>query len=385
MAFAGLLTTACNKDEEHQTVVPETKGEQTAVAFQLKANSLRNEISKKTFTPSYNQNNFSIYAFRLNEAGTAYLYEKTVSLSGVSYDADNYMLKGSTNLTIGRYKFVPVYGVSNQASVNTSALTVGSTVLTDDLLLSYDGANPLSEIFTERGTVADLNVYELGLTEGSNDTVKSVLKRAVSRVDVMFFKAVKDGNGYKELPYERTNALGGKTIEKITYAFTNVNNQMNFFSTNKTTSPIDTLNVDVVNNFANLITYGNGTVTTVGDDDYKNYDNVLPAHLINGAAHIFGTYLFPNNDASKNTKFQIYIKSTDGVERTITLSDSQKLAIERNKVTLVKIYILNNTDPTKPDEEEGHVFNTNVDFRIELETVWDGSSEVEGEINGPNV
>ena len=52
----------------------------------------------------------------------------------------------------------------------------------------------------------------------------------------------------------------------------------------------------------------------------------------------------------------------------IALQD--KIPVERNKATLIRIYVLGE-----------NVFTTGVDFEVEVDTVWDGSNFVDGEID----
>ena len=48
----------------------------------------------------------------------------------------------------------------------------------------------------------------------------------------------------------------------------------------------------------------------------------------------------------------------------------ESYAVERNKATLIRIYVLGE-----------NVFTTGVDFEVEVDTVWDGSNFVDGEID----
>ncbi len=122
------------------------------------------------------------------------------------------------------------------------------------------------------------------------------------------------------------------------------------------------------------------TETAIGKGSYLSYDNISSNDLIFGGAHIFGNYLFPNSTADKTTSLEIYIEPEGGIGRTINVSydNDHKLPIERNKVTIVKIYVLD-SDPDNPNPPT--VFDTTVNFEVEIETVWNGSNEVTGEIN----
>ena len=97
-------------------------------------------------------------------------------------------------------------------------------------------------------------------------------------------------------------------------------------------------------------------------------ENVQPADIISGSAHLKGTYLIPNPDNTATTGFSMQLTSGEGSARTIALRD--KIPVERNKATLIRIYVLGE-----------NVFTTGVDFEVEVDTVWDGSNFVDGEID----
>lgn len=110
-----------------------------------------------------------------------------------------------------------------------------------------------------------------------------------------------------------------------------------------------------------------GESTVVGADKY-DFENVQPADIISGSAHLKGTYLIPNPDNTATTGFSMQLTSGEGSARTIALRD--KIPVERNKATLIRIYVLGE-----------NVFTTGVDFEVEVDTVWDGSNFVDGEID----
>jgi len=370
MILAGFFMTSCQSDDE-QVVTTDSK-DQTSVKFELDASAIKYSVSdsKLKFSPSYSKDGFKIYAFRRAVGGTDYIYEKTISLTNMTYSATDKKLSGSDLLTIGTYKFLSVYGV-DQSGVLTIPTWTGK-VLSDNFAMEYNGSAALKEIFVQDGDVSGLESYDLGLTSDANPTVTATLKRAVSRVDIMFFKGKKEGDTYTELPYTTGNVFGQKTIETLQLRYQDLNSKMDFFGNYMSGTFLNpTLNLS---NFTNIITIGNAAASIVGDDDYTKYDNVESADLINGAAHVFGNYVIPNTDDAATAGLTIYIKPVNGEGRTISLTN--ELPMERNKVTLVKIYVLDGDGP-----EEPNVFTTNVKFEVEIETVWDGSHEVTGEIN----
>jgi len=383
---AALFMTACSNDDDADLKVDNTNGEQASVNFELDASMLNYNPAGPNlrYAPTYTKNGFSIYAFRQVEGGTGFNYEKTVNLANMTYRESDNKLVGNDLLNIGTYKFVAAYGL-NQAS---SILNVPTwTTLDDSYRITYLGGTvPLGEIFLATGNTGSLTTYPLGINS-TNPTVTATLERAVSRVDVMFFKGKKnEDNTYTELPYNTgNNVFGNKVIERVQLRYQTLNNVMSFFGDYHTTAPIDA-NIEL-GNFDNIITIGDAANTIVGNDNFLRYDAIATDDIIYGGAHIFGNYLFPNTSDAKTTALEIFIKPENGIGRTINVSvdDDHLLPIERNKVTLVKIYVIDNggdpgTDPD-PDPEEPTVFTTNVRFEVEIVTRWDGSHEVTGEIN----
>ncbi|HCO67609.1 MAG TPA: hypothetical protein DIT04_07640 [Dysgonomonas sp.] len=399
---SAMLFTACSSDDnEGYTVGPGNNGEQASVQFELDASMLNYAPSGPSlrYSPEYTSSGFSIYAFRQAIDGDLegqYVFEKTINLANMTYRESDRKLVGSDLLNIGTYKFISAYGLNQP----TSILSVPTfNILNDSYFITYNGGTtPLGEIFLQDTDAANLTSYDLGINS-TNPTVTATLNRAVSRVDIMFFKGTRNEDGtYTELPYNTgNNVFGNKTIQQIQLRYGNLNNVMNVFGNYATTTPMSA-NIEL-SNFSEIITIGNNTVsgTIVGDEDYTRYDAVASEDIIYGGAHIFGNYLFPNRELQenestiKNTSLEIYIKPEYGLGRTINVSVDEEhlLPVEKNKVTLVKIYIIErNPGPgpgpgpgPDPDPEEPTVFTTNVDFEIEIETVWEGSHEVTGEVN----
>ncbi len=391
MVFVGLFMASCQNDDDDLNVSVKGSEEKTSVMFELDASAIGYSVSTKAatqFAPVYTKDGFSIYAFRQVVGGTNYVFEKTISLTNLNYSATTKKLTGSDLLPIGVYKFLPAYGLGNQSSLLTIP-TWSSPTLSNDFTINYNGGNGLSEIFlpSTTGNVEDLTSYEMGLTNATNPTVEASLQRAVSRVDIMFIKAIKStGEGgetiYTETAYpDGKDVFGQKTVKTIQLRYKGLNNLMSFFGSNLTTSVFNSnINLDLAKGI--ILKGENPTETTIGKDSYLSYDNISSNDLIYGGAHVFGNYLFPNSNANKTTSLELYIEPEGGLGRTINVSydDAHKLPIERNKVTIVKIYVVDNSgDPDNPTPPT--VFDTTVNFEVEIETVWDGSNEVTGEIN----
>lgn len=391
MVLAGLFLTSCSNDDGLNVgAEPKDVQGKTYVNFELDASSLGYLVQAKAtnqFSPSntYTKDAFSIYAFRIkDENSTDYVFEKMINLANLSYSAATKKLTGTDLLPIGTYKFLPVYGISNQASLLTTP-TWADKVLNDSYTIQYAGGNGLSEIFlpVTIGSTGALTSYDMGLTNETNPTVTATLQRAVSRVDLMFIKAKKQEDGtYVETVYpDGKNVFGNAGIEKIEMRYEGLNNTMSYFGSNLTTDRFDKTIELALNN--KILIGGSANASTIGQGATFDYDNINSDQLIYGAAHVFGNYLLPNNNADKTTSLEIYIKPANGIGRTIdvSLTDDKKLPLERNKVTLVKIYVLDDTDPEDPEKPEPPtVFTTKVKFEVEIETKWDGSHEVTGEL-----
>ena len=383
MASIALLT-ACSNDDNDALNQPINNEGQSSVNFELDASILKYSGSGSNtlrYSPTYDKDGFSVYAFRQVYGGTDYVFEKEINLANMTYRESDKKLVGNDLLNIGTYKFISAYGLK-QSGILT--LPTWGT-LSDNYSFSYNGGTTsLGEIFLQDTDVANLTSYDLGIN-ATNETVTATLNRAVSRVDIMFFKGRKNADGsYTELPYNAgNNVFGNKTIERVQLSYGNLNNVMGMFGQYLTTSPM-TANIEL-NNFSEIITIGDAAATIVGEDNYTRFDDVQTSDIIYGGSHIFGNYLFPNTSDVKNTPLQVFIKPVGGIGRTINVSvdEDHLLPLEKNKVTLVKIYVLDSGTPPGPgpDPEEPTVFTTNVKFEIEIETVWAGSHEVEGEIN----
>lgn len=392
MVFVGLLMTACQNDNDDLNAgTIDNSEEKTSVKFELDASAIGYDVFTKAatqFGPKYTKDGFSIYAFRQVVNGTDYVFEKKVSLTNLSYSASTKKLTGSDRLPIGIYKFLPVYGLDNQTTLLTTP-TWSNQILSNDFTIGYGGGSGLTEIFLPitTGSVDALTSYEMGLTDATNQVVEASLQRAVSRVDIMFIKAIKSVGEDGETIYTETaypagkDVFGQKNIETFQLRYKGLSNLMSYFGSDLTTSVLNAnINLDLSKGI--ILKGENPTETTIGKGSYINYDNISSDDLIYGGAHVFGNYLFPNSNADKTTSLELYIKPEGGLGRTINVSfdDAHKLPIERNKVTIVKIYVVDNSDdPENPVPPT--VFDTTVHFEVEIETVWEGSNEVTGEIN----
>lgn len=374
IGVAALFALGACQDSDENVVNPGVNGEVKNVKFELDASSLAHEAAVRAYTPTYTKNGFNIYAFKRNPGTEDYVFNKKVDLSNMTYNGTTNRWEASDNLEIGTYKFVHTYGAP-QTNLTLPAWTANTTPLVDgnDLRLNFNANGTINEAFLETDkTLATLVPYTLGM-ESANQTVSGTLKRAVSRIDLMFIPATKNDDGtFTEEAYSGTggNILGGKVIKEIEFGLTNINNQISLFGVNtgsNVSADLVTKNPGATNDAWNYITIGNGTATAVGATDYKTYDNIAKADIITGGAHIFGTYLLPTT--GRVTGLELKIVPTVGETRTISIPNN--LPLERNKVTLVKVYVLN----------KNNVFSTTVDFEVEIITAWEDANEVTGSIS----
>ena len=86
----------------------------------------------------------------------------------------------------------------------------------------------------------------------------------------------------------------------------------------------------------NTVTHGTSIEDTkVGTPDFLTYDNITSENIKKGSAHVHGAYLLPFDEAKTTTGVTLVLTNGLGIQRTISVPD--KLPLERNKVTLIKI------------------------------------------------
>ena len=152
--------------------------------------------------------------------------------------------------------------------------------------------------------------------------------------------------------------------------FTGLNRNVNLLGTKTTTDEGSLFNENfTVPDLGNTVTRGTSTDDTkVGTTGFLNYDNIKTDDIKTGSAHVHGAYLLPYDEAINTTNLTLVLTNGLGDKRTIVAP--KNLPLERNKVTLVKIYVLSGT-----------VFNTDVKFNVTIDTAWLEANSVDGEIN----
>ena len=319
---AGLA--ACSSDEEKTDVAGPAAGNLQIIMQTPQAAAGRG--------PVYRTGDFRILAFK--KTGTDYVYMQDIPLAGMNFDGT--ALTDTVQFPAGDYKFLPSYGL-----------------VTENFPAAFMLNTPLDAV----------PAYTVSL-DGPKQTVSATLRRAVSRVDVLFIRAEKDAATGVYTEKTGADVFGPEKLAGVKLAYTGANSRLGL-SGEKVSGLSDVSHT--IGTPADVVTIGTGESTVVGADKY-DFENVQPADIISGSAHLKGTYLIPNPDNTATTGFSMQLTSGEGSARTIALRD--KIPVERNKATLIRIYVLGE-----------NVFTTGVDFEVEVDTVWDGSNFVDGEID----
>lgn len=367
MSIFWLACVACSEDD-----LP-AKGEGSrpgwaSMGFETRAQLTGNPAVSRSFAPEISKAGFRILAFKKNADG-AYVYTQDVPTAGMNF-ADN-TLSGPAELPIGEYKFVPTYGAVNTPVFSWPELAEGKTPLIDTLSFAHTAVDGTSVVFLETRSFQELPSYAVGLTATTADKVYTVLKRAVARVDLLFMHVKKNTDGsYTEIT-GNTDVFGGTLPSSIEMRFRGLNRTINVTGENMTADgTFSTFDQNyTVEDLQQAVTIGNGPATLLGTDDFFDYDQVKPTDIRSGAAHVQGAYLLPYPQGVANTDLTVVLTQSTGIQRTLVIPS--KLPLERNKVTLVKIYLL-------IDDGGGDIFDSNVTFTVTVDTRWDGCNVVEG-------
>lgn len=306
--------------------------------------------------PVYSSGEFRILAFK--KKGTDYVYLKDIPVEGMSFDGTT--LDGTVQLPAGDYKFLPSYGLVTAGTYGWPVLT--DAVLSDALTIEHK-TESFPAAFMLNQALADVPSYTVSL-DGPKQTVSSTLRRAVSRVDVLFIRADKDPVTGDYTEKKGDDVFGPEKLASAQLSYADANKWLGVSGVKG-----DGL-FDVSHTLADAmgaVTMGTGESTVVGKDKY-DFENVQASDIISGSAHLKGTYLIPNADATATTGFAMKLTSGEGTVRNISLTD--KIPVERNKATLIRVYVLGE-----------NVFTTGVKFEVVVDTAWDGSTFVDGDID----
>lgn len=361
---------SCSEDETVNEKALSGDAENTVVKFEMnaKTETASAPLSRGITLPTLVKENFRIMAFKKSPTDGRYLYAQDVPMDGM--DLKNSKLAGTARLPIGEYKFVSTYGLATGGGFTLPALTPVNTELTDDLNITHESVDGTSVFFLEQGPLANLHSYALGINSTANEAVSATLSRAVSRVDVLFIQAKKNDDGTYTEVSDSADVFGTTKLASIEMQFTGLNKNVNLVGDKITTDAGYLFNNNFqVPNLNNTVTRGTSEENTkVGTTAFLNYDNITGNDIKKGSAHVHGTYVLPFKDSTPTTTLKLLLTNGLGDQRTINVPEN--LLLERNKVTLVKIYVLSGT-----------VFNTDVNFNVTIDTVWLDANTVDGEIN----
>lgn len=306
--------------------------------------------------PVYTSDGFRILAFK--KSGDDYRYMQDIPLGGMNFDGTT--LTGTVQLPAGDYKFLSSYGLTAPGNYSWPVFT--DAVLSDALYVTHTGESFPAAFMLNKALDA-VPAYTVSL-DGPKQTVSATLRRAVSRVDVLFIRADKDAATGLYTEKAGSDVFGPEKLASAKLQFADANSRLGL-SGEKVDGLFDAEHT--ISTPSEVVTMGTGAATVMGTDGY-DFENVQPADIISGSAHLKGTYLIPNADNTASTGFTLQLTSGEGTPRTIALTD--KIPVERNKATLVRIYVLGE-----------NVFTTGVEFQVEVDTLWDGSNFVDGEID----
>lgn len=341
-------TASCSGGREKTDPGPLAGGE---VRFDL-------AVPQRAHGPVYTADGFRILAFRKN--GSDYTYLQDIPLGGLKYAGGKF--SGTVQLPSGDYKFLPSYGLV--APGNYTWPLLASAALSDELYVTHTRES-FPAVFMLNRPLDEVPSYSVS-PDGPKQTVSAKLRRAVSRVDLLFIRADKDAATGDYVEKAGDDVFGPEKLATVKLSFAGANSRLGL-SGEKAAGTFDAEHTIVVP--ADVMTLGTGLSTAVGREGY-DFENVLPADIISGSAHLKGTYLIPNADHTATTGFTMLLTSGGGSTRTIALTD--KIPVERNKATLIRIYVLGD-----------HLFAKGIRLEAEVDTAWDGSNFVDGEIDTP--
>lgn len=344
---------SCSEDDTGKENIPPDGTETTVVKFDMNtyARSYTSSLSRSIALPAITKDNFRIMAFKKSTDTGKYFYTQDIPLTDMVLN--NNALSGTARLPIGEYKFVSTYGLATDGGFALPVLTPATTELTNDLNIAHETVDGTSVFFLEKAPLENLHSYTLGTTLAANEVVSTTLTRAVSRVDVLFIQAKKNADGTYTEVSDSTDVFGVSQLAGIEMQFTGLNKNVNLVGDKTTTGPGSLFDIDFqVPDLKNTVTRGTSQENTkVGTNGFLNYDNITGEEIRKGSAHVYGAYVLPFADSATTTGLTLLL--TNGLGNQRTLSIPGNITLERNKVTLIKIYVL-----------KGTVFNTTVYFDI---------------------
>lgn len=361
---------SCSEDDSVNGSALPGDPETTEVKFEMNAMTATSSVplSRGITLPTLTKDNFRIMAFKKSPTSQKYLFEQNVPMTGMTLN--NNVLSGTARLPIGEYKFVSTYGLTPGGGFTLPEFTPVTTELTNDLNIVHGTVDGTSVLFLESGPLENLHSYALGINPTANEAVNATLSRAVSRVDVLFIQAKKNADGTYTEVSDSADVFGATKLANIEMQFTGLNRNVNLVGKKTTTGTGSLFDENFqVPNLVNTVTRGtSGENTKVGTPTFLTYDNISGDDIKKGSAHVHGAYVLPFDDSATTTGLTLLLTNGLGDVRPITVPEN--LTLQRNKVTLIKIYVLGGT-----------VFNTDVNFNVTIDTAWLNANTIDGEIN----
>ena len=379
MACAVMVASCAKEDTGKRELTADGK---IPVKFSMKTDGLMGYATKAP-SSSYDVDGFRIFAFKQSESD--WLFMEELELRNPVYTPNTSggaggVFTGVAELDEGVYRFVPTYGLNATGAgftVNDFTADVAWDDTTPVLITHTAGSVP--EIFTLDSNFDGISNYTVAL-DAANSDYTATISRAVARVDVVIVRATGDRSNYTEAP-NAASVFGDKTLATVTMEFSGVNPSMNYLGALPASSTpfnytytIGTgadaeVGTDVLIGTATALTNG----TSYGTTGYQGYNAVAAGEVLQGAAHMYGPFLVPNADATATQGVALKFIDSEGTTRSISLP-AASLPLERNYVTIIKIYLLENGDGTNPPD----IWSDNVNFAVTMSTEYAGNHEIDG-------
>lgn len=134
--------------------------------------------------------------------------------------------------------------------------------------------------------------------------------RAVSRVDVLFIRAEKDPATGAYARKAGRRRFRSRKLAGVKLSYTGANSRLGL-SGEKSEGIFDVSHT--IASPGDALTMGTGPSTVVGVGEY-DFENVRPADIISGSAHLRGTCLIPNGDDNAVGRFHDGSSSRAGID-----------------------------------------------------------------------
>lgn len=375
MACAVMVASCAKEDTGNRELTADGK---IPVKFSMKTDGLM-AYATKAPSSSYDADGFRIFAFK--QSGSDWLFTEELELSNPVYTPNatgstGGVFTGVAALDEGVYRFVPTYGLNaTGAGFTINDFTADAAWNDTTPVLITQTAGSMPEIFTLDSNFDGISNYTVTL-DAANADYTATISRAVARVDVVIVRATGDQTNYTEVA-DAASVFGEKTLATVTMEFSDVNPSMNYLGTLPSTStPFDytyTIGAGADAEVSTDVLIGTAATPSYGTTGYQGYNAVAAGDVLQGAAHMYGPFLIPNADATATQGVALNFIDSEGTSRPITLP-AGSLPLERNYVTIIKIYLLENGDGTNPPD----IWSDNVNFAVTMSAEYAGNHDVNG-------